>query len=171
MGRAVERDGADDVTDRNESLPPQLREALDIMGRRGKVAELTAPAARTPYSEPDACDPVTGEPCDRHETEQAHAEGEHAFCGTECEVEFPTEQLRNFIVSKGYPGTAGMLDELLRRAAAGQPVDAQALRADLAEARATIARVRHALMNQSYSTSLENTILEALDGSGEASDG
>lgn len=45
------------------------------------------------------------------------------------------------------------------------------LRADLAEARATIARVRHALMNQSYSTSLENTITEALDGTGEASDG
>ncbi len=38
------------------------------------------------------------------------------------------------------------------------------LNAELAEARATIGRVRHALMNQSYSTSLENTITEALDG-------
>jgi hypothetical protein len=43
------------------------------------------------------------------------------------------------------------------------------LRADLAEARATVARVRRALMNQSYSTSLENTITEALDGVGEQS--
>lgn len=43
----------------------------------------------------------------------------------------------------------------------------QRLRADLAEARATVARVRHAFMNQSYSTSLENTIGEALDGTGE----
>ncbi|MFJ6579293.1 hypothetical protein ACIQMY_25440 [Streptomyces sp. NPDC091368] len=25
------------------------------------------------------------EPCDQHEREQAHAEGEHAFCGEECE--------------------------------------------------------------------------------------
>lgn len=127
---------------------------------------------RTPCSEPDPCDPVTGEPCDRHETEQAHAEGEHSFCGPTCEVEFPSELLRNGILAKGYPGTAGMLDELLRRAAAGvRDEEMQRLRADLAEARATIARVRYALMNQSYSTSLENTILEALDGTGEASDG
>lgn len=47
----------------------------------------------------------------------------------------------------------------------------QRLRADLAEARATVARVRHALMNQSYSTSLQNTITEALDGTREATDG
>lgn len=41
------------------------------------------------------------------------------------------------------------------------------LRVDLDEARATVARVRHALMSQSYSTSLENTLAEALDGTGE----
>lgn len=87
------------------------------------------PEVRTPCSEPDACDPATGEPCDRHETERAHAEGEHAFCGPTCEVEFPSEQLRNFILAKGYPGTAGMLDELLRRAAAGKPADAHTHRA------------------------------------------
>lgn len=36
---------------------------------------------RTPCSGPVACQ---DEPCDQHEREQAHAEGEHAFCGEEC---------------------------------------------------------------------------------------
>ncbi|MEJ8671903.1 hypothetical protein WKI71_36725 [Streptomyces sp. MS1.AVA.1] len=33
---------------------------------------------------PDTCDAETGEPCANHEREQAHAEGEHCFCGPEC---------------------------------------------------------------------------------------
>ncbi|WP_020116781.1 hypothetical protein [Streptomyces canus] len=33
---------------------------------------------------PDRCDAEAGEPCTNHEREQAHAEGEHAFCGPEC---------------------------------------------------------------------------------------
>ncbi|WP_127468739.1 hypothetical protein [Streptomyces sp. B27] len=33
---------------------------------------------------PDVCDAEAGEPCRNHEREQAHAEGEHAFCGPEC---------------------------------------------------------------------------------------
>lgn len=49
---------------------------------------------------------------------QAHAEGGHAYCGVDCEVEFPTEELRHAVLYKGVPGSAGMLDELLRRAAA-----------------------------------------------------
>ncbi|MFE6903822.1 hypothetical protein ACFVFJ_44575 [Streptomyces sp. NPDC057717] len=87
-----------------------------------KEAQLHEPAAAPSAPEPTRCsDPPcnqggTGEPCDRHETEQAHAEGEHAFCGVTCEAEFPTETLRNGILAKGYPGTAGMLNELLRRA-------------------------------------------------------
>ncbi|MET9909740.1 hypothetical protein ABZZ74_23545 [Streptomyces sp. NPDC006476] len=82
-------------------------------------------AQPTPCSEPNGCDP-DGDLCDQHETERAHAEGEHAFCGPTCEVEFPSDKLRNFILAKGYPGTAGMLDELLRRAASGQlPAAAQ----------------------------------------------
>lgn len=32
-------------------------------------------------------------------------------------MQYPTEQMRNFILAKGYPGTKAMLDELLRRAA------------------------------------------------------
>lgn len=70
---------------------------------------------------PDQCDPETGEPCDVHETERAHAEGDHEHCGVTCEAQYPSEQMRNFVVAKGYPGTAGMLDELLRRAAVSQP--------------------------------------------------
>ena len=63
-------------------------------------------------------------------------------------------------MTDGLGAVTGLRDEEMQR-----------LRADLAEARATIARVRHALMNQSYSTSLDNAIAEALDGIGEASDG
>ncbi|MFG2670826.1 hypothetical protein [Streptomyces sp. NPDC048445] len=63
---------------------------------------------------------------DREEAERAHAEGEHAFCGVTCEVELPTEHLRNFVIAKGYPGTKGALDELLRRAADQQPETAAA---------------------------------------------
>lgn len=54
---------------------------------------------------------------DREETERDHAAGDHQYCGATCEVEMPSVLLRNFIVAKGYPGTAGALDELLRRAA------------------------------------------------------
>lgn len=68
----------------------------------------------------DACeDPETDEQrTDREETERDHAAGDHRYCGQTCEVEFPTEHLRNFVIAKGYPGTRGALDELLRRAAA-----------------------------------------------------
>jgi len=87
------------------------------------VSELRRMAAETPQptpcSEPDGCDP-DGDLCDRHETERAHTEGEHAFCGPTCEVEFPSDKLRNTILYRAIPGSAGMLDELLRRAASGQ---------------------------------------------------
>src|SRR5512134_1971472 len=95
------------------------RVAADKAGPAELLNATEAAEARTPCGPvPDMCDP-DGEPCDRHETERAHAEGEHTFCGVTCEVEFPSELLRNSILAKGYPGTAGMLDELLRRAAAG----------------------------------------------------
>ncbi|MFE9764646.1 hypothetical protein ACFYPC_08965 [Streptomyces sp. NPDC005808] len=71
----------------------------------------------TPCDQPNPCE--DGELCATHEEAQAHAEGEHSFCGVTCEVAMPTEPMRNFIVAKGYPGTAGALAELLRRAAAG----------------------------------------------------
>lgn len=55
---------------------------------------------------------------DQEATARDHAAGDHQHCGVTCEVEMPTHHLRNFILAKGYPGTAGALDELLRRAAA-----------------------------------------------------
>jgi hypothetical protein len=58
---------------------------------------------------------------DREETERDHAAGDHTYCGITCETELPTEHLRNFVIAKGYPGTKGALDELLRRAAVAQP--------------------------------------------------
>lgn len=88
-------------------------------GETPKQATEAQPGTESPCSVPDSCE--DGELCDRHETERAHAEGEHAFCGVTCEVEFPTEMLRNTTIAGGIPGTAGMLDELLRRAAT-QPV-------------------------------------------------
>lgn len=39
---------------------------------------------------PDTCDAEAGEPCANHEREAAHAEGEHCFCGPECDA--PTEE-------------------------------------------------------------------------------
>lgn len=71
----------------------------------------------TPCSQPNPCE--DGELCATHEEEQAHAEGEHEFCGITCETQMPSALMRNSIVAHGIPGTAGMLDELLRRAAAG----------------------------------------------------
>ncbi|MFE5958937.1 hypothetical protein [Streptomyces rubiginosohelvolus] len=61
---------------------------------------------------------------DMEATARAHAAGDHEHCGPTCEAEFPTDHLRNFIIAKGYPGTAGALDELLRRAAAAPPAPA-----------------------------------------------
>lgn len=76
-------------------------------------------SAPTPCSQPNPCE--DGELCGQHEVEQAHADGDHEYCGVTCEVQFPSDMLRNGVLAKGYPGTAGMLDELLRRAAAQPP--------------------------------------------------
>jgi hypothetical protein len=90
----------------------------DAASGPGGMAAETQPETQAdlPCSQPNPCE--DGELCGVHEEAQAHAEGEHEYCGPTCEVQFPSEQMRNFILAKGYPGTAGMLDELLRRAAA-----------------------------------------------------
>ncbi|WP_424864058.1 hypothetical protein [Streptomyces sp. MMS24-I29] len=63
--------------------------------------------------------PEAAEQCaDRLETGRDHAAGDHQYCGLTWEVETPSDMLRNFIIAKGYPGTAEALDELLRRATA-----------------------------------------------------
>ncbi len=66
---------------------------------------------------------------DREEAARLHAAGDHQYCDVTCETAMPTEAMRNFVIAKGYPGTAGALDELLRRAAAAPPapVDRAAL--------------------------------------------
>lgn len=61
---------------------------------------------------------------DEDETAAEHTRGEHEHCGPTCEIQFPSAALRNFILAKGYPGTASMLDELLRRAATEPASDA-----------------------------------------------
>ncbi|MCU1612559.1 MAG: hypothetical protein JWO98_99 [Frankiales bacterium] len=73
------------------------------------------PVVPTPCSQPNPCE--DGELCGVHEEEQAHADGEHEYCGVTCEVSMPSEPMRNFILAKGYPGTEGALNQLLRRAA------------------------------------------------------
>lgn len=70
---------------------------------------------------PELTDADLERAADDRETAAEHARGEHQHCGPTCETAFPGAQLRNFILAKGYPGTAGMLDELLRRAAGSTP--------------------------------------------------
>lgn len=60
---------------------------------------------------------------DRLETERNHATGNHEYCGLTCETEFPSEALRNAILCRAIPGSARMLEELLRRAADPAPDD------------------------------------------------
>lgn len=44
---------------------------------------------RTPCSVPNPCEDG-GEPCDRHEREESHADGEHELCGPECDAGQPS---------------------------------------------------------------------------------
>jgi hypothetical protein len=91
-----------------------------VIGLRHMAAEPADETPQpTPCDQPNPCE--DGELCATHEEEQAHAEGEHAFCGPTCEVEFPSDKLRNTILYRAIPGSAGMLDELLRRMAAETP--------------------------------------------------
>ncbi|MFG3510199.1 hypothetical protein ACGF5F_32405 [Streptomyces sp. NPDC047821] len=59
------------------------RALRDFLDPDAAASGSTAGDERTPCSFPP-CDAEAGEPCDEHEREQAHAEGEHAFCGPEC---------------------------------------------------------------------------------------
>lgn len=93
---------------------------------------------------PDRCDAEAGEPCGFHEREQAHAEGEHCFCGSECTTapspvdQSPIrEQLLNsidatFCQSLGYGTPEGLLAAY--EASRTQTVDREALRKLIAAA-------------------------------------
>ncbi|MEV3857768.1 hypothetical protein AB0J38_26010 [Streptomyces sp. NPDC050095] len=83
------------------------------------------------------------ERADREETEREHAADDHEHCGVTCEAEFTTEKLRNGILWRAAPGSAAMLDELLRRAraeAVTPPVLAEFELRDTTEIRATAYR-------------------------------
>lgn len=104
-------------TDPNGVVIPLTRLEEIIAGQRdmARQAGRAAPSV-APCSVPDRCE--DGTLCDRHEFEQAHAEGEHEQCSVDCEAKFPDALLRNGLLAGTYPGAAGMLDELLRRASA-----------------------------------------------------
>lgn len=89
--------------------PEELLAAYDASRTQASADETPATEAATP-------DETDEQRADREETERDHARGDHTYCGVTCEVTMPTEQLRNFVVAKGYPGTNGALNELLRRA-------------------------------------------------------
>ncbi|MCM1974609.1 hypothetical protein [Streptomyces sp. G1] len=91
-------------------------------GWRGGLLAAARQAAAKAADETQQQPETDEERADREETERDHARGDHTYCGITCEVEMPTEHLRNFVIAKGYPGTKGALDELLRRATdAAQP--------------------------------------------------
>lgn len=56
--------------------------ARSLFSLADKLRERADTAERTPCSLPDG--PCGEESCDKHEREQAHAEGEHGLCGPEC---------------------------------------------------------------------------------------
>ena len=66
----------------NEFIAERIRAA--VAGVEPAAAE-PADEAPTPCGPvPSQCDAEAGEPCPDHEREQAHAEGEHCFCGPDC---------------------------------------------------------------------------------------
>lgn len=95
--------------------------------------------SKTPCG-PDDTVCQNGERCDTHETELAHAEGNHDYCGLTCETEFPSDMIRNTILFRAIPGSKNMLAELERRAQESSPQMAQvaALTAEVTRLRAEL---------------------------------
>jgi hypothetical protein len=138
------------VTDQTAARTSVVYDAIDAFQRthrlpglqhaqiRGLLAEhlarvlpLAAPAGVAPATDRAALDEseTDEQRADREETKRDHARGDHTHCGITCEAELPTEHLRNFVIAKGYPGTKGALDELLRRARAAAALPATTDRA------------------------------------------
>ncbi|WP_405676876.1 DUF6011 domain-containing protein [Streptomyces sp. NBC_01511] len=82
------------------------------------VAAIRAASGVQPDTRPTTAE-TDEQRADRLETEQEHAAGDHEHCGVTCEAKFSGDMLRNGILWCAVPGSAAMLDELLRRA--GQP--------------------------------------------------
>lgn len=104
------------------------------------------------------------ERADREETERDHARGDHTHCGITCEAEMPTEHLRNFVIAKGYPGTKGALDELLRRSRADAlRADRDRLAAEVAELRQIVAAPVSAAGGPEFGQALVGKVRELVD--------
>ncbi|MFD6421575.1 DUF6011 domain-containing protein [Streptomyces sp. NPDC060198] len=114
-------------------------------GDQAAVAQFTAYLTRRRRAFPAVEEPETEEQrADREETERAHEAGDHEYCGPTCEVEFPSDLLRNTILYAALPGSARMLDELLRRADVEAKQEAERFKADYLAACKTIAEMHEA---------------------------
>lgn len=73
-----------------------------------------------PCSDP----PCGDEDCEAHVdwklTLEDHRSGIHKYCNVDCEDAMPSQLMYNSIVVYGLPGTKGMLNELMKRAAEGR---------------------------------------------------
>ncbi|MFF6925818.1 hypothetical protein [Streptomyces californicus] len=75
-----------------------LRESLPVWWQTPPRLDWAALAVARQLLGTTVCGPVPDscgdEPCANHEREQAHAEGEHAFCGAECAAELTADEAR-----------------------------------------------------------------------------
>lgn len=117
----------------------------DVLAYGSDADTTLALLAATAFRKPAKDEPETEEQrAHREETERAHAAGDHEYCGAMCEVEFPSDMLRNAVLYAALPGSARMLDELLRRAAGEAGHDAERYKADHLAACKTIAEMHAA---------------------------
>ncbi|MFE1205675.1 hypothetical protein ACFW5V_28725 [Streptomyces sp. NPDC058762] len=79
----AERDDIEDGDDDAVGLRRGLAIAEDVLRRMADETP-AAETTRTPCSVPECDADGTGEPCTRHEREDAHAEGDHELCGPDC---------------------------------------------------------------------------------------
>lgn len=101
-------------------LGPDGREAGSIRVHHTDVRTLALMLCddTTRITDPSTEPETDEERADRLEIESEHAAGIHTHCGVTCEEEFPSIMLRNTILVRAIPGSATMLDELIRRAEA-----------------------------------------------------
>lgn len=85
---------------------------VEALGARHELARALGAAGPTALRRRPRVDDV-----ETDEQRNDHAAGNHEYCGVRCENEFPSAMLRNGILARAIPGSATMLDELLRRAA------------------------------------------------------
>ncbi|MGW1546635.1 hypothetical protein [Streptomyces sp. NPDC002346] len=100
----------------------KAKELLDAMETEAAALAVARQILGTPAAPAVTEEPETEEQrADRLATERDHTAGDHQYCGLTCEAEFPSDMLRNAILARAIPGSARMLDELLRRAALPSP--------------------------------------------------